>query len=277
MAELSLEFLYVRELLQSAAGIYLEDDKDYLVKSRIGAIASQEGFAGIKELIQTLKWKEPTSLLHRKIIEAMMTNETFFFREMATFDALHQVVVPELIQKRATTKKLALMSNACSTGQEPYSLAMLLHHNFPELKQWELFILATDYSRGNLNKAREGLYRTGEFNRGVPEIYKKCYFSPDGDQYRIDPAIKNMIEFRELNLKDEWTALPKMDIIFLRNVLIYFTPTIKAEILAKAQRILRPDGFLFLGSSETTIGVSNGFNRVRKGSVDCYQLTSASP
>lgn len=270
---MSEEFAYIRDLLRERAGIYLDDDKEYLAESRITAIAQEEGFKNYREFIGHLRWRNPNSRLLRRVIESLMTNETFFFRDMFVFDTLRDHILPEIIKNRRNNKTLKIMSNACSTGQESYSLAMLINRHFRQLDDWDVMIMGTDYSEGNLSKAKKGRYSKGEILRGLPEDFRSQYFQEVGNEFELSSAIREKVNFRELNLKDSWLNFPRMDIIFLRNVLIYFDSTSREEILAKARNLLQPDGYLILGSSETLIGLETPFKNNRIGRLECYRLT----
>jgi chemotaxis protein methyltransferase CheR len=214
----------------------------------------------------------PLNGLQQKVVEAMTTNETSFFRDVQPFEMLKQMVVPELMKRRATERRLNVWCAASSTGQEPYSLAMMLRESFPSLGGWKVRISASDLSTEVLEKARRGRYSQLEVNRGLPAHLLVKYFQRQGVEWQIKDDIRNVIDYRQLNLIEPWPALPPMDVILIRNVLIYFDVETKRQILGKARRLLRPDGYLFLGGAETTLKLDDSFERVEFQRTGCYQL-----
>lgn len=214
----------------------------------------------------------PANGLHHKVVEAMTTNETSFFRDLYPFDALWKVVIPELLAEHAASRQLNIWCAAASSGQEPYTIAMVLREHFPELATWSVQFLATDLSRQMLVRAREGRFGQLEVNRGLPAPMLLKYFEKKGMEWQVRSELREMIEFREWNLIEPWRPLPLMDIVFLRNVLIYFDVETKRSILAKMVRVLRPGGFLFLGGAETTINLGDDFERLPFERSGCYRL-----
>ena len=265
------EFNYVRRLVLEQSAIVLEEDKGYLVESRLLTLARREGFASLDLLVQKLQ-AEPVGGLHRQAVEAMTTNETSFFRDFNPFEALKKFIVPDLIGRRAAERALVFWCAACSSGQEPYSLAMLIRENFPQLASWRIGILATDLSTDVLARAREGRYSQLEVNRGLPASLLVEYFQKRGCDWFIRDDIRNMVDYRVLNLASAWPLLPPMDVIMIRNVLIYFGMEAKKEILAKVRRVLKPDGYFFLGAAETTFSIDDSFERVQFDRATCYRL-----
>jgi len=265
----SFDFLcnFVRE----KSAIVLEPTKVYLVESRLNPIARENGMSSLDELVAALK--KPTSReLARQVIDAMTTNESSFFRDLQPFEALKTVIIPDMLEKRAKERTLNIWSNACSSGQEVYSIAMLLRENFPALGGWKVRLIASDLSTVILKKAQEGAFNQTEVNRGLPMPLLLKYFTKNGLQWQIKEEIRKSIEFREVNLIESWpSTLPTMDIVFLRNVLIYFSAETKTSILNKAHRILRPDGCLFLGGAETTMNLDTKFERSSVGKTACYR------
>lgn len=250
------EFDYIRGLVEQRSAIVLDLGKEYLAEQRLSTLARREGFPSLGELVRQLR-SQPDSGLHRQVVEAMTTNETTFFRDMNPFEAMRKVVLPELAKRGG---RVHLWSAACSTGQEPYSLAMLLREHFPGMS--DTSIMATDLSREVLDKAREGLYGQLEINRGLPAPMLIKYFKRDGLHWRIDRSLTRMIDFREMNLVAPWPPMPPLDVVFLRNVLIYFNVETKKQILKNVRRALRPGGVLFLGGAETTLNLDDAFQRV---------------
>ncbi len=266
-------FTYISNLVRERSAIVLEQGKTYLVESRLTPIAREHGMHTLDELVEALRRPNAQDLT-RKVVEAMTTNETSFFRDVHPFDAMKTTIIPELIEKRARERTLTIWSNACSSGQEIYTIAMLLREHFPVLASWKVRLMATDLSSQILNKAQEGVFNQTEVNRGLPLPMLLKYFQKEGLNWRIRDELRKSIEFRTLNLVESWPALPAMDIIFLRNVLIYFSPDTKKEILGKASRALRPDGYLFLGGAETTMNLDTSFVRAQVGKATCYRLGS---
>ncbi len=238
-------FSFISDLVRDRSAIVLEPGKTYLVESRLAPLAREHGLQSIDDLVEALRRPGAQSLT-RKVVEAMTTNETSFFRDMHPFDALKTQILPELINNRSRERTLSIWSNACSSGQEVYTIAMILRENFPQLAGWKIKLVASDLSSQILAKAREGVFNQTEVNRGLPLPMLLKYFTKNGLTWRIKDEIRNMVDFCELNLVEPWPSIPAMDVIFLRNVLIYFSPETKKEILAKARRVLRPDGYLFL-------------------------------
>lgn len=267
--------VFIRELILTRSAIVLEPEKDYLIQARLEPVAKEAGFSSIDELAQYLR-KTPSGDLHQQVVEAMTTNETSFFRDVHPFDALKDQVLPDLMERRASTRSLSIWCGASSSGQEPYTMAMVLRENFPQLATWNLKFIATDISTQMLDKCREGKYSQLEVNRGLPAQLLIKYFEKKGMGWRLNEDIRNMIEFRQLNLAATWPSLPKIDLVFLRNVLIYFDIEMKKDILKKIRGVLEPDGYLFLGGAETTLNLDDNFQRVPLNGTSCYQMTSNS-
>ena len=271
MAIADCDFDYVRWLVQSRAAIVLEDSKKYLVETRLLGLARKEGYACVASLVSELRLR-PRSDLFRKVVETMCNNETMFFRDIHPFEALRQHIIPALIAKRKEERSLCFWSAACSSGQEPYSVAMLLREHFPQLASWQVRIVATDLSSEILARARLGRYSQLEVNRGLPAPYLVRYFERTGLEWQISSDIRRMVEFREMNLASPWAAAPSVDVVFLRNVMIYFNPDTKREILGRLRRQMRPDGYLFLGAAETTLNLDEGYIREQRGQAWWYRL-----
>lgn len=265
------DFNYIRKIVRDRAGLLLAEDKVYLVESRLTRLAKEEGLNSIGGLVAYLR-QNPLHSLYEMVVEALMTNETFFFRDERPFNALKTAIVPELIEKRKKEQTLNIWCAACSSGQEPYSIAMLLQEYFPQLNHWKIHLFASDISTTILERARAGCYGKHEINRGLPPSFLKKYFHALGSEWQIKDSIRRMVEFRQLNLTTPFPSLPSMDIIFLRNVLIYFDPETKQAILARVRQVLQPDGYLFLGGGETTINLDDCFEPVQVDKVVCYRL-----
>jgi len=267
-------FNYVRQLVRERAAIVLEEGKQYLVANRLSVLARREGLGSAQEVIDRLR-AAPSGPLQRKVIEAMTTTETLFFRDGKPYEALRNTILPELLRMRAADRKLQIWSCACSSGQEPYSLAMLLREHFPALTSWNLQLIATDISTEMLARSRAGRYSQLEVNRGLPVAYLMKYFEKAGLEWQVRGELRRMIEFRELNLAAPWSAMPPVDLMLLRNVLIYFDVDMKRQILAKIRKVLRPNGFLLLGTAETTMNLDDGFELIRSDGTSYYRLRSA--
>jgi chemotaxis protein methyltransferase CheR len=265
------EFDAVRKILQERSGIVLEPGKEYLVETRLGPIVRQLNLQSIGELIAQLRCQSGNGL-QRQIVEAMVTTESSFFRDHHPFEALRKVVIPDLINRRRTLRSLNIWCAACSTGQEPYSVALLIREHFPELSGWKVSLLATDLSRHVLDLAREGQFNQIEVNRGLSAALLVKYFDQHGTHWRLKPAIRAMAEFQEINLTQAWPALRLMDLVLIRNVMIYFDVETKKAILSRLQHVLRPDGYLLLGGAETTFGLNDSFVRTEPIKAGLYQL-----
>lgn len=262
---------YLQRLVHRRSGIVLEDGKDYLVDSRLDAIARGAGVRSVDELVGKLR-RDSGSLLVQRVVEAMTTNETMFFRDAHPFDALRRRFVPELVERRAAERRLCVWSAAAATGQEPYSIAMTLLETFPELASWDVRILATDLNSAVLERARLGRYRELEVGRGLPPSYLAKYFVRRDGEWELTPEVRNLVTFRQLNLVEAWDDLEIYDLVFMRNVLIYFDVGTKRAILGRLQRVLRRDGYLVLGGAETTTNLDEAFVPVRIGAGVYYQL-----
>ena len=266
------DFEYVRDLVRDAAALVLEPGKEYLVETRLEPLARSEGYSTLSSMVTALRGGGDKNL-HAKVVERMTTNETSFFRDLYPFEALKRNILPELIARRVTERTLNIWCAACSSGQEPYSIMMLLRENFPALNEWKISLLATDINAAMLQRAREGIYSQLEINRGLPAAMLVRYFEKKNEHWRIVDRARRGMEFRELNLARPWpTNLPRMDIIFLRNVMIYFSQEAKQTILAQVRKLLRPDGYLLLGGAETTYGLDEAFERVVFDKVAAYRL-----
>jgi chemotaxis protein methyltransferase CheR len=271
MAITANDFDYISKLVKERSAIVLEKGKEYLVESRLQPLAQKEGFESIEELVKKMV-QDKSHPAHDKVIEAMTTNETSFFRDVHPFNTLKQYIVPELMEKRKATRSLNIWCGASSSGQEPYSVAMLLKENFPQLINWKVSYTATDISEEMLTRCREGYYSQLEINRGLPANMMVKYFERDGSQWRIKEDIRKFVDFKFLNLCENWPFMPQMDIVMLRNVLIYFDVDTKKNILAKIKKLLRPDGYLFLGAAETTLNLDDSFERMDFKQSGCYRI-----
>lgn len=258
------DLLFMSGILLRESGVVLESDKFYLIETRLDALAKREGLRSVTELVQLVR-KHPHPPLIKKIVSALTTHTTSFYRDLHPFEALRETILPELIADRAASKGLNLWSAACSSGQEPYSLAILLREHFPELKRWSTYFLATDISIEAIEQAKKGAYRPADINRGLPAKQLLTHFSQKSGEWFVHPDIQHSIDFREMNLAADWPPLPQMDLILMRNVLIYFGVQNKKKILKRALKLLRPKGYLMLGTTETTLGLEDHFEPVTIG------------
>jgi chemotaxis protein methyltransferase CheR len=252
-----LDYEFLRKLLRERSGLDLSSDKQYLVESRLIPLARKVGLAGIAELVQ--KIKSGAEVLTSEVVEAMTTNETFFFRDKIPFDHLRETILPELLQARASRRSLRIWCAASSSGQEPYSIAMCLKEMGAALAGWRIEILATDLSQGVLDKSRAGIFSQFEVQRGLPIQMLVKHFTQAGELWQINADIRAMIQHRQLNLLQDFSHLGTFDVIFCRNVLIYFDQDTKAGIFNRLARVLEPDGFLLLGAAETVVGLTDTF------------------
>jgi chemotaxis protein methyltransferase CheR len=265
------DFDYIRTLVRNNSGLILEPGKQYLVESRLNPVAREHGFPSIPHLIHCLRC-EPPSDLHRRVVEAMTTNETSFFREVRVFEMFRKAIVPRLLAARSSERSLNLWCAASSTGQEPYSFAILLREHFPILESWDVTFMASDFSTQLLARARAGCYNQLEVNRGLPAHLLVKYFKKQGTVWEISADIRHMIKFREINLIHRWPYIPRMDVIFLRNVLIYLDRATKKDILSRIRLLLNPDGYVLVGGTETIADLDDGFEPVALEGATCFRL-----
>jgi chemotaxis protein methyltransferase CheR len=251
------DYEFLRKLLKERSGLDLSSDKQYLVESRLIPLARRVGLNGIAELVA--KIKGGSDALTSEVVEAMTTNETFFFRDKIPFDHLRETILPALMQARASRRSLRIWSAASSTGQEPYSIAMCLKENAAALAGWRVEILATDLSQGVLEKARAGIFSQFEVQRGLPIQMLVRHFTQVGELWQLNADIRAMVQHRQLNLLQDFSHLGTFDVIFCRNVLIYFDPDTKAGIFDRLAKALDSDGFMMLGAAESVVGITDAF------------------
>lgn len=267
------DFDFLSALLKERSGLVLSRDKGYLLESRLLPVARRHGIKGLDELVAAVRVRRDAALL-RDITEAMTTNESLFFRDIKPFEIFKTKVLPDLMASRQSSRTIRVWCAASSSGQEPYSLAMLLKEEGAKLNGWRIEITATDISVEMLEKAKAGSYSQFEVQRGLPINLLLKYFKQIGDKWQIDNAIRGMVKYREFNLLDDPSALGHFDVIFCRNVLIYFDQPTKTKVLERMGRILAPDGFLYLGGAETVIGVTERFQPL-SGHRGVYCLAQA--
>lgn len=278
------EFEFLKNFLKTKSGLVLSNDKQYLVESRLLPIARSSKLETLSAVIQQLQ-RGGNRALETDVIEAMTTNESFFFRDKTPFDHFRETMLPALLQSRATRKQLKIWCAAASTGQEPYSLGICLKEDAAKMGGWRTRILGTDLSQEVLEKAKTGLYSQFEVQRGLPIQMLLKYFEQKGDMWQINAGMRAMIEWKKLNLLESFTHLGEFDIIFCRNVLIYFDQATKTEILGRLAKSLPDDGYLVLGAAETVVGLTDAFKPVqgkrglfqKKQAVQAGTGTVASP
>jgi chemotaxis protein methyltransferase CheR len=252
------DFTFIAALLKDRSGLIITPDKGYLLDTRLGPILRERGLKSLPALIDILRQPASESL-RNQVVDAMTTNETSFFRDSHPFDTLRKTVIPGLIERRAASRSLRIWSAACSTGQEPYSLAMILKDHFPILGGWKIEITATDISPSVLERARAGVYSTFEVQRGMPIQMLVRHFDQLDNNWRIKDDLRPNINFRPANLLEELAGLGTFDIVLCRNVLIYFDQPTKTRIMHAIARRIAPDGCLLLGGAESVIGLCDAF------------------
>ncbi len=269
------DFEFLSQLVNKRSGLVLAEDKAYLLESRLMPVARKRGMKGLEDLISTIRTSEEEGLL-REVTEAMTTNESFFFRDIKPFDTFRDVILPDLLENRAAKKSFRIWCAAASSGQEPYSLAMVMKEQAAKLTGWTYEIVATDISTEMLAKAEKGIYSQFEVQRGLPIQMLLKYFKKANDVWEIDPSLRDMVTFKEFNLLNDPKVLGVFDVVFCRNVLIYFDQATKTRILDWSSRMIPADGRLFLGGAETVQGITDKFKPV-PGQRGVYCLAEADP
>jgi chemotaxis protein methyltransferase CheR len=262
-------FTFVRELVRAESAIVLEPGKEYLVESRLVPLARTAGHPDVDAFVRELSTRRNPATL-RLVVEALTTNETSWFRDSDPFTALRQSIFPTLVKTRPH-RQIRVWAAACSSGQEPYSILMTAQDT-PELAGWKVDMLATDLSQEMLDRARSGQYSQLEVNRGLPATTLVRHFERSGLSWRISPALSSQVQFRQLNLMRPFPPMGKFDVVFLRNVLIYFDLATKRDILRRVRQVMAPDGHLFLGAAEMTMGVDDAWERVPAGRSSVYRI-----
>ncbi len=256
------DFDIYKDLLKKNSGLVLTQDKSYLIDSRLNPVAKKWGYDDISAMTNVLRGVPPKDLV-KDIIEAMTTNETSFFRDNTPFNTFKEVVLPYYKNKQSHSKHLRIWCAAASSGQEPYSVAMTLKEEEAKMPGWRFEILATDISNEILDQAKEGAYSQFEVQRGLPITHLMKYFTQNGDKWVINQEIKNMVTFKYFNLLEPMTSLGKFDVIFCRNVLIYFDPPTKKDVMERISNQMSEDGFFFLGGAETVLGITDVFKGIK--------------
>lgn len=256
-----LDYEFLRKLLKARSGLMLSADKHYLVESRLLPVARRNGLSNLSGLVTKLKMADAEPLTV-EVVEAMTTNESLFFRDKTPFDQFRSTIVPALLASRSATRRVRIWCYAASTGQEPYTLAICLKEMGQELAGWRFDIVATDLSTTVLEKAKSGIYSQFEVQRGLPVTMLIKYFSQVGEMWQIAPEIRAMVKFLPLNLLHDFSSLGRFDVVFCRNVLIYFDQETKIDVLNRIGKVIEPDGYLALGGAETVVGLTQAFRPV---------------
>ncbi len=256
-----IDYDFVRKFLKARSGLVLSADKQYLVESRLLPVARKAGLAGLGALVEVLK-ADANGVFATSVVEAMATNETFFFRDKIPFEHFRSIVMPALLAARRTARSIRIWCAAASTGQEPYSLVMALKQMERDIAGWRIEILATDISGDVLEKAKSGLYSQFEVQRGLPIQLLIKHFMQVGEAWQVAPELRAMVKYRQLNLLSDFSHLGTFDLIFCRNVLIYFDQAIKTDVLERLARVTASNGYLVLGAAETVVGLTDSFRIV---------------
>lgn len=265
------DFDYIRKLVFERSAIVLETGKEYLVESRMVSLLHREKIDSVETLVQNLQKNRFNGLADR-VVDALTTNETSFFRDIKPFEILKKEILPKVIEANRAKQELNIWCAASSSGQEPFSIAMVIRENFPKLDTWRINFIASDISPSMLDRCRSGVYSQLEVNRGLPALLLVKYFERNGAEWKVKEDLRKMIDFRQINLAEPLPRLPRMDIVFCRNVLIYFDLETKKKVMQQIRRVMRPGGFLFLGAAETTLNIDRAFQRISATQSGCYEL-----
>ncbi len=262
---------HLAKLLKEQSGLVITPEKAYLLENRLAPVARKWGLETIDALVAAMRTRADHKMI-KDVVDAMTTNESLFFRDMKPFDNLRDLLLPELMKARAASRRIRIWSAACSSGQEPYSIAMLLTELGAKVNGWRFEIVATDLSTEIIGRAKQGSYSQFEVQRGLPITMLVKYFTQDGEKWRISDKIRNMVQYREFNLLDHPRMLGQFDIVFCRNVLIYFDQPTKTKVLAGIADQMAPDGGLYLGGAETVLGITDRFEPI-PGQRGVYRIS----
>lgn len=266
------DFEKVKKFILERSGISLASGKEYLVEGRLQSLVYSEKFDDLHSLVEALN-RSPGGALGKKVVDALTTNETSFFRDRHPFETLKSSILPALLNDPNTGKQIHIWSAACSSGQEPYSLSILLADSFGWVVDKEIKIVASDISEQMLEKCRSGIFTQFEISRGLPPHYLPRFLTRIESKWQMKPEIRERIDFRYLNLCENWSGLPNFDIVFMRNVLIYFDPDTKKMILENVMKVLNPGGHLFLGSGESPVELDDYFQPTDFSTSACFKFT----
>lgn len=268
---LAATFEYLARFVRDNSANVIDDSNRYLIESRLERLLYSEGAKDVDDLSNKLRTQDFGDL-HRKVLEAMTNHETWFLRDISHFDALKQVVLPDLLERRKSQRRLSIWSAGCSSGQEIYSIAMVIREHFRDMLTWNLTLLGSDLSQTILQRAERGRYSQLETSRGLPAALLAKYFEPAGPEWQLSPCVRDMVTFRQMNLSAPWPEIGEFDVVFLRNVLMYFPLDTRKDILQKVRLRLRSRGILFLGAAESTLGFESGYEPVRFQRCLYYKL-----
>lgn len=263
------DYDFLSSFLMQSSGLALGSGKEYLIESRLSPLSQSMGYRDFDQLLFELRRGE-NKQLSQAVTEAMTTNETLFFRDKTPFEDLKLRLLPPIIESRANERRLRIWSAACSTGQEPYSLAILLKESFPILANWQVDIIATDIAQSILDRAQEAVYSQFEVQRGLPIQYLVKYFDQHPRGWQVKESLRKMVRFQKLNLLENFAGIGTLDLILCRNVLIYFDAPTKKQILDRMHGMLRPQGYLMLGAAESVLGICERFSRFRECTSAVY-------
>lgn len=255
------DYDFLCKLLKTRSGLVLSSAKHYLVESRLLPVARRAGLFNLSGLVARLRQPDAEQLTV-EVVEAMMTNESFFFRDKVPFEQFRDTIMPALMTARASSRHIRIWCSAAATGQEPYSLAIVLKEMAKDLRGWRIEIVATDISNEVLEKARSGIYSQFEVQRGLPAMMLIKYFAQVAESWQIAPEIRSMVKFMPLNLLNDFTRLGRFDLVLCRNVLIYFDQPTKIDVLERIADVTERDGYLVLGGAETVVGLTPRFKPV---------------
>ena len=261
---------FLTDVVAECSGNVIAPRQAYMLEKQLTPLAKSEGLADLSELVNKLRCHSDQKL-KSLVAEAVTVNETSFFRDVHPFEALRKEIIPALIKKNHATRSIRIWCAACSCGQEPYTIAMVIREHFPNLSNWNIEIVATDISDEMLAKSKSGEYSQLEVNRGLPVTKLVKFFDRQGSKWQTKPMLKELIKFQKLNLTKAWPQVGQFDIVFIRNVLIYFEQATKSEILKRVHKVVRPEGYVFIGSVETTIGMGVPFQREEIDATVCYR------
>ena len=270
------DFKSLCEFAYERAGFDIAEGKEYHVESRLRPVLRELGLESFGEMVREID-RRPYADVGRLVIEALSVNETSFMRDRKPFEAIRDAILPAILEARASVRSLRIWSAACSTGQEAYSLLIMMRESFPELHDWRVQLIASDINEVVAARARKGVYNDAEMNRGLTPELRAKYFEREGDQWRVCAELRNAVDVRVVNLHDDWQrVMPLFDVVLIRNVLIYFDVAARRRILGRVYDRLQPDGALMLGSSETVLGVHDGFVAREHGGARYYSRRAES-
>jgi len=272
MAIAEADFTFISDFARRSAAIVLETGKEYLVESRLAPIAREVSGGSLDARIASIRGSSPGSALRARTLDALTTNETSFFRDFHPYVALQESILPQLIARRGQDKTLTIWSAACSSGQEPYTLAMIIREHFPALAHWSVRILATDLSPTVLAHARAGVYSQFDVNRGLPAKYLSRNFEKSDAGWTVAPTLRELIDFRPRNLIESWPAREEFDLVLMRNVLIYFDTESRRQVLRNVRARMRPGGVLLLSTAETTVQLDPAWSVVRHDKTSVFTV-----